>query len=246
MMNKFLLQLDLEEHKGHERIFAFCDYNRDINKILKDIPGSKYSVTRRSWHFPPVKELVDILKEKIKDIAEVDVQPLRNRLLAKKQLPALVQSHLSKPDPSQLSLNNTQALERFIETLILKAYSQSTIKTYRNEFFQLLREIKDIPVQDLTSDHIRRYMFYCFNKYKISEATANSRINAIKFYFEKVLGREKMLIELPRPKKPLQLPRVLGENELSRLFRALANLKHKAILFTAYSAGLRVTKYTMD
>ena len=241
-MNKFLLQLDLEEHKGHERIFAFCDYNSDINKILKDIPGSKYSVTRRSWHFPPVKELVDILKEKIKDIAEVDVQPLRNRLLAKKQLPALVQSHLSKPDPSQLSLNNTQALERFIETLILKAYSQSTIKTYRNEFFQLLREIKDIPVQDLTSDHIRRYMFYCFNKYKISEATANSRINAIKFYFEKVLGREKMLIELPRPKKPLQLPRVLGENELSRLFRALANLKHKAILFTAYSAGLRVSE----
>ena len=51
-----------------------------------------------------------------------------------------------------------------------------------------------------------------------------------------------MLIELPRPKKPLQLPRVLGENELSRLFRALANLKHKAILFTAYSAGLRVSE----
>lgn len=51
-----------------------------------------------------------------------------------------------------------------------------------------------------------------------------------------------MLIELPRPKKRLQLPRVLGENELNRLFRALANLKHKAILFTAYSAGLRVSE----
>ena len=85
-------------------------------------------------------------------------------------------------------------------------------------------------------------MFYCFNKYKISEATANSRINAIKFYFEHVLGREKMLIGLPRPKKRLQLPRVLGENELSRLFRALANLKHKAILFTACSAGLSVSE----
>jgi integrase/recombinase XerD len=96
----------------------------------------------------------------------------------------------------------------------------------------LLKEIKDIQVQDVTADHIRRYMFYCFNKYKISEATANSRINAIKFYFEQVLGREKMLIELPRPKKRLQLPRVLGENELSRLFRAVTYLKHKAILFT--------------
>lgn len=241
-MNKILLSLHLEEHKGQERIFALCDYNSDINKILKEIPGSKYSVTRRSWHFPPVREIVEILKEKVIALAEIDVQPLRKRLLAKKQMPAIVQSHLSKPDVSQLSVNNGQALERFIETLVLKAYSQSTIRTYRNEFFQLLREIKDIPVQNLTVDEIRRYMFYCFNKYKISEATANSRINAIKFYFEHVLGREKMLIELPRPKKRLQLPRVLGENELSRLFRALANLKHKAILFTAYSAGLGVSE----
>lgn len=106
----------------------------------------------------------------------------------------------------------------------------------------MLREIKHKPVHDLTIDHVRRYMFYCFNHYKISEATANSRINAIKFYYEQVLGRERMFIELPRPKMPLQLPKVLGENELSRLFNALPNLKHKAILFTAYSAGLRVSE----
>jgi len=186
--------------------------------------------------------LVEILKEKIKNIAEIDVQPLRERLIAKKQLPALVQAHIAKPDINSLSINNSNALECYIETLILKAYAQSTIRTYRNEFYQLLKEIKDIPVQDLTIDHIRKYMIYCFNKYNLSEATANSRINAIKFYFEQVLGREKMLIELPRPKKRLHLPRVLGENELSRLFRSLTNLKHKAILFTAYSAGLRVSE----
>ncbi len=40
----------------------------------------------------------------------------------------------------------------------------------------------------------------------------------------------------------MQLPKVLGENELARLFNALNNLKHKAILFTAYSAGLRVSE----
>ena len=43
-------------------------------------------------------------------------------------------------------------------------------------------------------------------------------------------------------KKPLLLPKVLGENELGKLFSALANVKHKAILFTAYSAGLRVSE----
>src|SRR4051812_24011869 len=85
-------------------------------------------------------------------------------------------------------------------------------------------------------------MFYCINRHKISEAAANSKINAIKFYFEQVLGRERMLIELPRPKKPILLPKILGENEICLLFRALSNLKHKAILFTAYSAVLRVSE----
>ncbi len=51
-----------------------------------------------------------------------------------------------------------------------------------------------------------------------------------------------MFFELPRPKKPLQLPKVLGESEVSKLFNAINNIKHKAILFTAYSAGLRVSE----
>jgi hypothetical protein len=73
-MEKLLLRLDLVEHKGQERIFAYCNYDSAINKILREIPGAKFSATTRSWHFPPVKELVEMLKEKIKDLAEIDVQ----------------------------------------------------------------------------------------------------------------------------------------------------------------------------
>ena len=40
----------------------------------------------------------------------------------------------------------------------------------------------------------------------------------------------------------MQLPKVLGERELELLFKALANKKHKAMLYTAYSAGLRVSE----
>jgi site-specific recombinase XerD len=42
----------------------------------------------------------------------------------------------------------------------------------------------------------------------------------------------------------LILPKVLGEKEITGLFNALENKKHKAILFTAYSAGLRVSELT--
>lgn len=38
------------------------------------------------------------------------------------------------------------------------------------------------------------------------------------------------------------MPKLLSEDELARLFNALTNKKHKAMLFAAYSAGLRVSE----
>jgi integrase/recombinase XerD len=85
-------------------------------------------------------------------------------------------------------------------------------------------------------------MIYCMEKEGLKENTLHSRLNALKFYFEQVLGREKFFWEIPRPKKSMILPKVLGEDELEKLFKALSNIKHKAMLFTAYSAGLRVSE----
>ena len=64
----------------------------------------------------------------------------------------------------KLSKENLIALEKFMEQLKLKAYSPSTLRTYRNEFIQLLQLIKKKPVNELTTDELRRYFVYCFEK----------------------------------------------------------------------------------
>jgi len=107
---------------------------------------------------------------------------------------------------------------------------------------QLLKLLGNVPVNGLSLDQLKRYMVYSLEKEGISENTAHSRLNALKFYFEQVLHQEKFIHPIPRLKKPLLLPKVLREEELSRLFRALTNSKNKAMLFTAYSAGLRVSE----
>ncbi len=142
----------------------------------------------------------------------------------------------------EIKQGNLQALQKVCRSAKLKAYSDSTIKTYRNEFLQLLQLLKIKPVYELSTDDLRRYFLYCFEKLRLTENTLHSRINAIKFYFEQVEKREKFFWEIPRPKKPLLLPKVLNEDEIGRLFRALINKKHKAMLFTIYSAGLRVSE----
>jgi site-specific recombinase XerD len=152
--------------------------------------------------------------------------------------------NLQKPATSQhkLSKENADALQQFSRQLHLKAYSQSTIKTYTNEFTQFLQTIKDKPASGFSVSRLKDYFEYCYTKLHISENTLHSRINALKFYYEQVLAREKFFWEIPRPKKPLILPKLLNETEISKLFNALANKKHKAMLFTAYSAGLRVSE----
>ncbi len=67
-------------------------------------------------------------------------------------------------------------------------------------------------------------------------------MNALKFYYEQVLYKEKFFWEIPRPKKPYILPKVISEQKILKGLQSIDNLKHKAILFTAYSAGLRVSE----
>jgi integrase/recombinase XerD len=129
-----------------------------------------------------------------------------------------------------------------LQQLALKAYSPSTIRTYRNEFGAFLQTLGNHAAESLTVQRIKHYLQYCHIQLKLSENSIHSRMNALKFYYEQVLGREKFFWEIPRPKKPMILPKVLGEDELRKLFNALANKKHKAVLFTAYSAGLRVSE----
>lgn len=132
---------------------------------------------------------------------------------------------------------NQPAFNSLIEMFQLKAYSSSTIKTYRNEFAQLLYLLKDKKVDELDAIKLRRYFLHCTNTLKLSESTLHSRINAIKFYFEQVLKREKIFVEIPRPKKPSILPKVINASHIKKLFEVTTNLKHNTMLKLCYVSG---------
>jgi site-specific recombinase XerD len=65
-------------------------------------------------------------------------------------------------------------------------------------------------------------------------------LSAIKFYYEKVLNIK--LLDLNRPRSAKLLPVVLSEDEIQLLFESIDNIKHKCILMTVYSGGLRLSE----
>jgi site-specific recombinase XerD len=137
---------------------------------------------------------------------------------------------------------NLPAFNQLIEALKLKGYSINTIRTYTTEFAALLHAIKQHPVAQLTPERIRSYMLYCISKLKLSESHLHSRMNAIKFYFEKVLKRPDYLAEIPRPKRPTQLPKVVAKTDVKRMLQKVTNIKHRVLLKLCYGMGLRVSE----
>src|SRR3954447_22654021 len=76
----------------------------------------------------------------------------------------------------------------------------------------------------------------------LKENSVHSRMNALKFYYEQVLHKEKMFFEIPRPKKPLLLPGVFNKEEVAAIINCVNNIKQKAVLMLAYACGLRVSE----
>ncbi len=75
-----------------------------------------------------------------------------------------------------------------------------------------------------------------------SPETHNHYRSAIKFLYRKVL---KILWDddtVPAMKRERNLPAVLSRDEINAIIDATPNLKHKAIIATMYSSGLRVSE----
>lgn len=250
-------------HRDVECIGIYSGHNATLNYYYQNEAGAKWSRTHTCWYVPCNEKNYEQLCKALAGKAILNTEELKKYLLERKNAKPNIEArpiykNEKKPTTlltvaiqikptdrrpaTRLSNENTEALQKFKQQLILKAYSPSTIRTYTNEFRQFLQTIGTKPAIEFTIPRIKDYLQYCYEKLKLSENTLHSRINALKFYYEQVLTKEKFFWKIPRPKRPMILPKLLNENELRKLFTALQNKKHKAMLFTAYSAGLRVSE----
>lgn len=201
---------------GKDVIWLPFPYNTHLLKLIKSHYGAHWSQVKKCWY------LIDNNQHRL----ELNI-PLQS---------------IGKNTILHIHPVNQAAYTRLLDTLKLKDYSPNTLKTYANEFVQLLHTLGNHSVDQLDAERLRSYFLYCYTQLKLTPNQVHSRINAIKFYFEQVLHREKMFFDIPRPKKPKLLLKVISVQELERIFNTTSNLKHKLILQLAYGMGLRVSE----
>lgn len=132
-----------------------------------------------------------------------------------------------------------ETVKKYKDLLIQKRYSKNTIKTYCGYFQDFCNHFKNLNLKEITTENINNYILHLIKTKNISISQQNQRINAIKFYYEKVLNKQKQFYNLHRPKKEHKLPKVLSKNEVKKILDSSKNIKHKSILMLIYSAGLR-------
>lgn len=126
-----------------------------------------------------------------------------------------------------------------IEELQSLGRSRSTIKAYSAVTEQFYFFHRKSPA-DLTVEDAYNYLCHLFQVKKVSGAVYNTQLCALRFLYRNVLGMPADFGKIPRYKRGKTLPVVLSLNEMSRVIEVTENLKHRTLLMTAYSGGLRV------
>jgi integrase/recombinase XerD len=125
----------------------------------------------------------------------------------------------------------------------LRRFSPRTVSCYLACMRNVAIHFGKSPAE-LGDEEIRGYMHHLIEERKASQALISQSYSALKFFFEKTLQRSWNASRIPRSKQRKKLPGVLTRQEVEAIFSATKNLKHRAILMTIYSGGLRISEAT--
>jgi integrase/recombinase XerD len=133
------------------------------------------------------------------------------------------------------------AVEKMTKTMELRGFATSTKKTYLGHLRRFAEFCGKHP-SACGYDDVRSFLHNSINVRKLSPQFINSAYGALKFFFESALCREWNMKHIPRLKTKHTLPEILSKEEVASILNHITNLKHKAMITTIYSAGLRINE----
>ena len=205
-------------------------YDKNLVKWVKSLPYAKFDDSNKWWTVPDS----EVIR---KNLTWYAVENGWQVQFLNQEAPKL------KPRPKKEEMrSHRKCPDSYLELLKLRRYSENTIKTYTNLFEEFINYYSFQKPEEITEQEIIKFMRYLVEDRAVSASYQNQSINAIKFYYEQVLGGKRKLYRVERPQKSKKLPLILSVKEVQRLFSVTTNLKHKCLLMVIYSAGLRISE----
>lgn len=129
---------------------------------------------------------------------------------------------------------------RMIEDMTVRNLSPATQRSYVHAVTKFSRFFGRSPDR-LDLEDVRTFQVHLVAG-GMSWPALNQTVCALRFFYGVTLGQANLPERIPHAREPRRLPVVLGADEVVRFLEAVAGLKHRAALTTAYAAGLRVSE----
>lgn len=206
-------------------------YNKALSFAIKGIPYYRWDTHNKWWVVPFSESILNSLRK----TAEIE----NLKIIFEEEKPQFDKA-------SRINSKNLPDYRSCPEGFLLKMkelrYSERTIQTYKSLFEEFINYYHHKDIEQIDEPMIVDFLRYLVIHRKISLSYQNQSINAIKFYYERVLGGQRKVYLIDRPRREQGLPVVLSEEEVKSILNVPKNLKHRAILMTIYSAGLRISE----
>ncbi|MFZ5354837.1 MAG: tyrosine-type recombinase/integrase [Bacillota bacterium] len=210
--------------KNDEELILSFIYDEEYVQKIRTIRGRQWDPRNKVWTIPNSKDSLNQLTKLFG----------ANQVIFRKSTSKEASDNHSDANGWEKAL-----LDEMKSKLILKGYSFRTRDAYIGHISRLVSHFAAHP-HELNSTHIDSYLVTLLDIKEDSHSYVNQAVSAIKFLYRHVLNRGDVVVKLSRPKREKKLPEVLSREEVVQILNGTENLKHRAMLYLTYSAGLRV------
>lgn len=226
------IEIDLININDENQIVIRFRYRQELVAIAKSI-GMRWDSQHKYWHIQDSRvnyHNVLNLFSKVATLKQSDLimnNPLHQTYLEREKIGDNLNDH------AKLQLN------RFRGMLSNRRYSESTVTTYYSMLKTFFSFFYDRDPLDLTMDDVGDFNrdFILQNDY--SASTQRQMTSALKLFYNNTDNHQMQIGRLVAPVKTKKLPIVLSKQEVQKIISLVGNMKHRTILITLYSTGLR-------
>jgi site-specific recombinase XerD len=125
--------------------------------------------------------------------------------------------------------------------LVVRGMSVRTREAYLGAVAGLAKYYRRSP-ERISEQDVQNYLLYLIEERRLAWSSCNIVAQGLKFFYRITLKRPEAQFAIPRARQPQKLPQILSREEIVALIENTLNLKHRAILMSAYGAGLRLNE----
>lgn len=135
----------------------------------------------------------------------------------------------------------TELRQKMIRDMQLRRLAPRTQHSYVEAVAGLAKYYRKSPDM-LSKEEVQNYLLYLEHERKLAWSSCNIVTCGLRFFYDITVQNPDMRLAIPPRKSQRRLPEVLSREDVARIFACAANPKHRLLLMTTYSAGLRVSE----